>query len=125
MRLPSSTATRSPGTRPSLAKPAASSADCAAASRQLKRRSPQMMASPSGLRAAVSAIIAQMLAGRSTKAGTTRSPKRASSRIGGMEECDDQSMRRSSGADDGDANHGGMESKGKGKIGDDADSDCD
>jgi len=51
----------------------------------------QMMASPSGLRAAASAIIAQTLAGRSTKAGTTRSPKRASSRIGGMEDCD-QSM---------------------------------
>jgi hypothetical protein len=67
------------------------SADCATASRQLSRFSPQMIASPSGLRAAASAIIAQMLTGRSAKAGTTRSPKRASSRIGGMEECD-QSM---------------------------------
>ena len=50
--------------------------------------SPQTSASPSGFRATASAIIAQMLFGRSQNAGTMRSPKRGSSRIGGMECCD-------------------------------------
>ena len=68
--------------------PPRSLADCCATSRQVIRRSPQTSASPSGFRAAASATIAQMLFGRSQNAGTTRSPKRASSRIAGMECCD-------------------------------------
>ena len=55
------------------------------------RRAPHTSASPSGLRTAASDIIAQIDAGRSIKAGTMRSPNRASIRIAGMEYCD-QSM---------------------------------
>jgi hypothetical protein len=46
---------------------------------------PQTSASPSGFLAAASETIAQMLLGRSQNVGTTRSPKRASSRMAGME----------------------------------------
>ena len=73
--------------------PAAICADCRATSRQLIRAAPQTSASPSGFLAAASATIAQMLLGRSQNAGTTRSPKRGSSRIAGME-CCDQSIAR-------------------------------
>src|SRR5438105_6551151 len=93
MRLPSSSAMRSPLCKPSLRSPAAICAECCATSRQLIRRSPQTSASPSGFLDAASETIAQMLLGRSQKAGTTRSPKRASSCMAGMEYCD-QSMSR-------------------------------
>jgi len=52
------------------------------------RLSPQTSASPSGFLAAASDTIAQMLLGRWQNAGTTRSPKRVSSRMAGMEACD-------------------------------------
>jgi hypothetical protein len=55
------------------------------------RVAPQTSASPSPFRATASATIAGMLLGRSKKAGTIRSLKRGSSRVAGME-CCDQSM---------------------------------
>src|SRR5216683_4644266 len=58
------------------------------------RRSPQISASPSGFRAAALSTISQMLFGRSLNASTTRSPKRASWRIGGIGYAD-QSIGRS------------------------------
>src|SRR6185437_15127346 len=84
MRLPSRIATRSPRLRPSLAKPVAISRALLTASRQESRLSPHTSASPSPFCAAACSTISQMLFGRSQKAGTTRSPKRASSRMGGM-----------------------------------------
>src|SRR6185369_3380669 len=95
VRLPSSTATRSPRLRPSFPNPAAICADWSATSRHVIRVAPQTSASPSGFRATASATIAGMLLGRSQNAGTIRSPKRGSSRIAGME-CCDQSMAPSS-----------------------------
>jgi hypothetical protein len=60
------------------------------------RRTPQTSASPSGFRAAAAEIMAQRLAGRWQNAGTTRSPKRASSRIAGIEYCDQSIVARPS-----------------------------
>ena len=56
--------------------------------------------------------------GRSQNAGTTRSPKRASSRIAGMECCDQSNAQTS---DDGNADHDGMEGEGQRQIGDQPD----
>src|ERR1700682_2823523 len=88
MRLPSSSPTRSPPRRPIFRNPAATHADCCTTSRHVIRLSPQTSASPSGFLAAASDTIAQMLLGRSQNAGTTRSPKRVSSRMAGIEYCD-------------------------------------
>src|SRR4030081_3047752 len=96
MRLPTSSATRSPLCRPACRSPAATAVDCCATSRQVIRLVPQTSASPSGFLAAASDTIAQMLPGRSQNAGTTRSPKRASSRMAGMESCDQSLVEASS-----------------------------
>src|SRR5258706_12777853 len=93
MRLPSRSATRSPLCKPIFRNPVAICADCCATSRHVIRLMPQTKASPSGFLDAASDTIAQMLLGRSQNVGTTRSPKRASSCMAGIEYCD-QSMSR-------------------------------
>jgi hypothetical protein len=62
--------------------------DCSATSRQVIRVTPQTSASPSEFFKTASATIAQMFLGRWQNAGTTRSPKRASSCMAGIETCD-------------------------------------
>ena len=70
---------------PSLRNPAAICRDCSATSRQVIRRSPHTSASPSGfLRRGIRDHRPDAF-GRWQNAGTTRSPKRDSSRMGGME----------------------------------------
>ena len=84
MRLPSSTATRSPRLQAELSE---SRRDLRGLLRDFAPGHPRV-AADQRLAVRISsqrrrATIAQMLSGRSQKAGTTRSPKRASSRIGG------------------------------------------
>src|SRR6201995_5693426 len=117
MRLPSRIATRSPDFSPSLWNPPAMRCDCWMTSRQLIRLSPQTSASAAGFFAAARATMSQILPGRSENTGTTRSPKRCSSRIAGIENFD-QSILHSN---DGHADHDRMEREGECEIGDDPD----
>src|SRR5581483_5581717 len=104
--------------RPSLPNPAAIRRARSATSRQESRLSPHTSASPSPLRETACSSMAQRFFGRSQKAGTTRSPKRASRRMGGIATFD-QFIR--SAPHHRHADHDRVERKGKREISHNAD----